>query len=61
MPKRTESVGRWVLVDNNSHFAIDEHGSQFSEDLADAYIFISRPAQTVAVRPEDVTMTLTRG
>jgi hypothetical protein len=60
MAKRAESVDRWVMVDNNGHYSRDEFASQFSEELAEAYIFIARPKQTVAVRPEEVTVSLTK-
>lgn len=56
--KRAESVERWVMVDNNGQYAIDLYGSQFTEELAEAYIFVSRPVENIALRWVSVTVTL---
>jgi hypothetical protein len=61
MAKRKQSVDRWVMANNSGHFSQDEHGASFSEDLADAYVFVRRPVRTEAVRAVEVTVTIVRG
>lgn len=60
MAKRKESVERWVMVNGQGDYSRDEFGSQFSEELADAYVFIEKPRKTEAVRPVDVTVSIKR-
>jgi hypothetical protein len=60
-PRHKESVGRWLLVDNFGHYSVDEYGSQFSEKLAEAYVFSERPRKTIAVRAVPVILSLIRG
>jgi len=61
MPKRAETVDRWVLADNRGHYAVDQEQSQFSEHLADAYVFVAKPRNTIAVHAVEVTLKVVPG
>lgn len=61
MPKRPETVRRWLLANNQGHFAIDAEGSQFREELEEAYVFVAQPRRTVAVHPVEVIVTIVPG
>lgn len=61
MPKRNETVTRWLLANKRGHFSIDVEGSQFNEELEDAYVFVSEPPRSEAVHPVEVTVTIVRG
>jgi hypothetical protein len=58
--RRTGPVRRWVLVDAQGRYACDANGSQFSEDLADAHVFVGRTRESEGLRMEEVTLTLSR-
>ena len=60
MPRRRK-VRRWVLVDKQGRYAIDEKQSSFVPELEEAHVFVSPPSQTVAVRPVAVFVELGDG
>jgi hypothetical protein len=60
MPKRSDTVRRWVLVDRQGRYSVDADGGQFSEELADAYVFVGRVRQSEFLRMQAVTVTVVR-
>jgi hypothetical protein len=61
MPKRSEIVRRWVLVNNQGQYSRNEGYGDFTPDLEEAFVYVSRPQKTVAVRPVEVTVSLVKG
>ncbi len=47
-------------MDKQGRYSLDLHGSSFSEDLEDAYVFVAEPKSTIAVRAVPVTLARIR-
>lgn len=61
MPKRAETVDRWVLKNGKGEYAADESCERFSDDLRDAHVFAHRPSRELGLSIIEVTVSIVRG
>jgi hypothetical protein len=53
-------VKRWVMVDGQGRYSVDADGGRFSEELADAHVFVGHVRHSDYVRMLAVTVSVVR-